>query len=273
MNLNPIAALGAGAAVASALIPGSRGDITASSKPPTTAFAPLTLVPASGPVFQFDQTRSETHTLVSEVVEHPIEQGANIADHVRQHPRELTVEVYISNTPIWPLGGSYVEGGSVGPQPIPPRPPNPGSITGLGSAERALVGAVSSLFGGGSTYPTSLHALAFPTPFDRIFEAYNFCLAIWEASSTFSVITSLYTYDDMVFTNVSIPRNEPGGASFNLQMKQVNTVTTNSVTSPAPTQARGAPPVNAGGQATAPATDEPTPAPVPGTSILAGLAG
>jgi hypothetical protein len=52
----------------------------------------------------FDQTVSEGHEATAEVTEHPVEKGSNVADHVRQNPQNLTLEMFVTNTPIVDLG-------------------------------------------------------------------------------------------------------------------------------------------------------------------------
>jgi hypothetical protein len=47
-----------------------------------------------------DVTIQETHTANAEITEHPVEQGADITDHVRPKPVELRMEGIITDTPI-----------------------------------------------------------------------------------------------------------------------------------------------------------------------------
>lgn len=48
-----------------------------------------------------DLVETEEHTLTSEVTEHPVEDGADISDNIRNKPRELTLtNAVVSNTPI-----------------------------------------------------------------------------------------------------------------------------------------------------------------------------
>jgi hypothetical protein len=51
-------------------------------------------------LLQVDVSESEMHAGEVEVTDHPVEQGANISDHMRPKPRTLTVTGMISNTPI-----------------------------------------------------------------------------------------------------------------------------------------------------------------------------
>lgn len=47
----------------------------------------------------------ESHPLSSQVTENPVEEGANIADHIIPNPRELVIDGIITNTPARILGG------------------------------------------------------------------------------------------------------------------------------------------------------------------------
>ncbi len=50
--------------------------------------------------YQLDVAVSEDHSFDSEVTEHPVEKGADIADHVRARPITVSVEGIVSDTPI-----------------------------------------------------------------------------------------------------------------------------------------------------------------------------
>lgn len=53
--------------------------------------------------FEIDAALSEEHTFDSEVTEHPVEKGADISDHVRARPIEVTIDGVVSDTPIGSL--------------------------------------------------------------------------------------------------------------------------------------------------------------------------
>lgn len=53
--------------------------------------------------FDIDASLRETHAFDSEVTEHPVEAGADIADHVRARPIIVQIEGVVSNTPIGEL--------------------------------------------------------------------------------------------------------------------------------------------------------------------------
>ncbi len=194
----------------------------------------------------FDQTQSEGHEATAEVTEHPVEQGSNIADHVRQNPIGLTLEMFVTNTPIEDIGrGSIVSKELTIPRYSPPRQFTPGSLFNiLGAAIR------DTIAGGPQTF--NAQVLEFPEPFDRVKEVHEQLLELWRAGASMSVVTSTRTYDEMVITSLSLPRTEPGGGTFTINFKQVRTVTTASVTAPAPAEKRGTPAVKKGSQATKP---------------------
>lgn len=51
-------------------------------------------------LIQLDASISEDHSVEAEVTEHPVEEGADISDHVRRKPDRLTIQGWISNHPI-----------------------------------------------------------------------------------------------------------------------------------------------------------------------------
>lgn len=60
--------------------------------------------------FVIDAARNEEHEFASEVTEHPVEEGADIADHVRRQPNNVTIEGVVSDTPIGEVAGLRDEG-------------------------------------------------------------------------------------------------------------------------------------------------------------------
>lgn len=50
--------------------------------------------------YELDVAVNEDHTFESEVTEHPVEIGADVADHVRARPITVTLEGIVSDTPI-----------------------------------------------------------------------------------------------------------------------------------------------------------------------------
>lgn len=53
-----------------------------------------------GPAIVIDVCYEETHDLGNIITDHPVEQGADISDHVRPEPDRVTLHCWVSNTPI-----------------------------------------------------------------------------------------------------------------------------------------------------------------------------
>lgn len=63
----------------------------------------VTINYVAGSVMQeldIDATVSQQHSGENEITEHPVENGTNIVDHVRVKPDKLTIECWVSDTPI-----------------------------------------------------------------------------------------------------------------------------------------------------------------------------
>jgi hypothetical protein len=201
-------------------------------------------------IVTFDQTTSEGHEFTCEVTEHEVETGSNIADHVKINPQGLTLELFVTNTPIEDLGRGAVTAIDLNLRPYqPPFSLTPGGLT------NAAVKFVGSLLPS-SSLPSAVQVLAFDQPFDRVKEVHDQLNVLFLEKATMSVVTSLRTYDNMIMTSVSLPIDKKGGASFTLSFKQVRTVTTASVAAPKPLEKRGVPGAAKGSQATGPVGDQ-----------------
>jgi hypothetical protein len=53
--------------------------------------------------FELDASLVETHTFDSEVTEHPVETGSDVADHIRVMPDVVVIEGIVSDSPIGAL--------------------------------------------------------------------------------------------------------------------------------------------------------------------------
>lgn len=47
-----------------------------------------------------DSCLDETHTLVSTITDHPVEEGFNVTDHSRPEPERVSLRCFVSNTPL-----------------------------------------------------------------------------------------------------------------------------------------------------------------------------
>lgn len=136
-----------------------------------------------------DCTVTETHTATSTVTEHPVESGANITDHIRPDPVQLSITGIVSDTPI---GSRQVQRsiavGGASVQVTQQEPPS--SATGFGRAAWAKLDAIRT------------------------------------AAKPVKVVTRDKTYDSMALVSLSVPKeSKTGGALyFTAQFKQVRIV-------------------------------------------------
>jgi hypothetical protein len=195
-------------------------------------------------IVNFDLTLSEGHETTAQITEHPVEDGVVIADHIREDPDVLTLEVFVTNTPLNDLGGRGAVFTKALSLPVyePPLRPLPGSLI------RAIKGEILSAI----RPALNVSVLQFDEPFDRVREIYETLLQIKKGRVLSSAVTSIRTYESMALIGVSVPRTvETGGAaSITLSLKQIRTVTTATVAAPKPAEPRGAGAQNKGGQST-----------------------
>lgn len=71
--------------------------------------------------FLMDLALSESHSFPGEVTQYPVEQGADISDHIRDLPNEIELECIVSDTPIGivPLLRDGPDAGPDGETPLP----------------------------------------------------------------------------------------------------------------------------------------------------------
>jgi hypothetical protein len=55
---------------------------------------------------EIDVARLEDHTYESEVTQYPIETGASVSDFIRNRPERVTIQGFVSNSPVRILGGT-----------------------------------------------------------------------------------------------------------------------------------------------------------------------
>lgn len=65
-------------------------------------------------IVQFDCAESETHTNTVEITDHPVEEGSDISDHIRELPDTLELHGLVTNTPIIFLASRQAESPLIG---------------------------------------------------------------------------------------------------------------------------------------------------------------
>ncbi len=201
-------------------------------------------------VLSFDASVAERHSLVSEVTDHPVESGANIADHIRPVPLELDLEGVISNTPLR-TPPDNADGATEIEVKVEGRSPTVGDIVG---SPIPVVGAVTRDIPSGLPPPTGF-VKGFEPEFDRVKNAYDVFLLIRDRGLLVNVFTTLAEYENMAITAVNMPRSAATAniLRFTMQLKEVRIGTTEEVPAPViPTSQ-----VNKGSQTPTPADPDP----------------
>jgi hypothetical protein len=168
-----------------------------------------------------DCTVRERHTLSAEVSTHQVEEGSDIADHVRAMPRPVTLECVISNKPVR-LPESHASGARAVTTKIDV-PPAPAKLPfGLGDAA-VRVGPFGEL---AIKEPRQASVLTFDPPFNRVDDIWRELDLMQEEGRLISVHTSLVDYSSMVIEDVDAPRDVSTFASlrFTITLRQIKTV-------------------------------------------------
>lgn len=139
---------------------------------------------------RFDATLQETHQDSSDITEHPVEEGFNVSDHIRQKPPTLTLTGIISNTPL--------------------------------SSEQAQR-VVSA--GGGVTVTTKASAARPEGATGYAQKAYSELRSL-AVGQLVRVVTATRTYENMAIADITVPRDPRTGDAlfFQIQLRQVRIV-------------------------------------------------
>jgi hypothetical protein len=201
-----------------------------------------------GTSLYFDAVLTEQSEHTASVVEHTVESGADISDHVRDGNDRITLEVFVSNTPIEDVNGWY--GGSVQgvaldvPSSKKLPAPTPGALL------NAAVAAATDLIAGKKAYKASV--LKFPSKFNAPKDVLT-QLEAWKKGAVLGkVILPWKTVENVVITRVAANRTAATGdaATFTIDLQQIRLVETKLVTSPVPTEIRGKVAISKGKQPT-----------------------
>ncbi len=198
---------------------------------------------------EFDVITGEQHDLSATVSEHPVEEGANIADHVRPDLQRLSLKAFVTDTPINSATELGVSPGSLQGRYLPLTIPGriskqltqlnmsggypPLTLPGVGISvptngfSRPFVPAVVA----GSEWgevdnSVSGYFLQFPTRLARcrgIFQQLEF---LCNKGIQVEVATDLRFYERMLITSVSAPRDGTTGIEFTINFRELRTAKT-----------------------------------------------
>lgn len=223
-----------------------------------------------------DVSLSETHSVSAEVTDHPVEEGANIADHIRPQPRTFSMQGFVTNTPIEVpkshIGGARADSASIPiqaarsvPQRVPPQTVTIqgepslgviGIIPGMDQAT-AILGAMRLEVRSKRQFAAEHHrvdnlvtqtysatALHFTQSFDRVGEVHAALVNIVESSKLVTIVTGLTQYDSVALTEVSFERSKEVGRDslkFSATARVLRIVNSEVVKLPDPVQPRAKP--------------------------------
>jgi len=141
--------------------------------------------------YLIDAAPVETHSLNSATTEHPVEEGADVTDHIRILPDMLTIEGVVSDTPI---GAAAIE------------------------RENASV-FLTEVTGGAVTADTPLRGI----PSD---DAFSILKDIRAKREPVEIITNIATYRNMVMVNLSVPQGPADALRFRATFQEIQIVRT-----------------------------------------------
>jgi hypothetical protein len=180
---------------------------------------------------ELDVVERESYESTAETIEHAVDSGVVLSDHVKRNPDTITLEGMVTNTPI-----------------VLPR-------TQMGGVTASV--QASTLSVGGRELRASV--LTFSGPFDRV-RAVDDALHALMGGVVVRYTGTLRTTDDMIVTRYRVDRDaQTGGAlPVTIELRKIRRAEVRRV--PVPAQRRGQPP--------APRGAEPAP---PRASVLANL--
>lgn len=240
-----------------------------------------------------DVSIREQHNKSAEVTRHPVEEGADITDHVRLQPDQIQIEGIVTNQPI-ELPGSHVDGVTVDEsghtfQGTSVRATATTSVTIEGEPTLGFLGllpgvgqlaTLAQAIGGDvrpkrkfemilpklEPYATQyqVNALRFSKEFDRVKAVDDALVAAFNARKPVQIVTGLRVYDAVVLIDLSVMRDatNAGVLSFGATGQVIRVVksATGLIGAPDPVHVRGKPAVNTGNQNTAPVQPSELPA-------------
>lgn len=228
---------------------------------------------------RFDAVRTVDHRQNASVTKHPVETGADIADHVKVDLPGVSVTGYVSRAPLTSrakIGGTEASGSYQGitlpssPVPVaatwvkkqvelpgpPPGAPSKGVLGtiaqggivggGLDLIKGALGGATKAdalVRGPGSrSSPNKVESLVTDDPNSRVYLMTSILQEAQRARRFVRFVDEAATYEEMVIASVQVTRTQRDyGATFQLELEQLQTVASKTVAAPQPREVRGLP--------------------------------
>ncbi len=210
---------------------------------------------------RFDVVSAESYEALMSITSHPVERGADVTDHAREEPIVVTLEGFLSFTPLYQNPGVENLAGYSNKPLKPLYPPKLGGapIFTPGGLASAVGGAIGDLLS--PPKPPEANSLSFTTPEasrKRVIDLIDALQTARKSAARIRVIAGggLHDLEDMMISRIGIPRvvEDSGGYLVQLELKQVRIASSEIVGAPAPAELRGQKAVSRGSQAGSPAT-------------------
>jgi len=202
---------------------------------------------------RFDIVTSEAHEAINEITDHPVEDGVDVSDHVRDELDRVFLVGYVSNTPLLSNPGveEFMSFQSV-PLDIPSPPFKASAGLLVGQAVRAAEGAIGNALAGGGLGTANAATLLTASEFKNRVRAMDEQLRDLKTSKrVVRVETGIHDYDSMLVERVGETRaiEDGSGATFSVDLKQIEKVSSQTVQAPVPAEVRGQITVSQGSKA------------------------
>ena len=167
-------------------------------------------------LMDFDAVIRDTHESSATVTEHPVEEGANISDHIRKDLDRLTLEIVVSNTPIR-VPKTLLSGISGRVQAVDITDPNSGVVL------------------------ATANLLKFDGELDRVRTVYEEVLRLMNSGTLLSVFTSLRDYENMVIRRAAPVRVAASGNALvmTIDLTEISIAESEIVDAPRAAETRG----------------------------------
>lgn len=159
------------------------------------------------------------HVGSAEPTDSPVEDGADITDHIRAKQREFSASCFVSDT--------LIE-----------------------AAETQMNGAVETTTTVATSTGKGITVTSFSAPVQRVKLVYEALEGLRVGRRTCTIVTPLRRYESMCLTSISFPVTNSDGITFSVTAREVRIATTQGGIANRPRQVRGHRRVNAGTQPT-----------------------
>lgn len=195
------------------------------------------------PALFFDAVLSEDHERAADISEYAVEQGYAVVDNVRPLPSKLTLEVFVSNSPI------ISQDGQVLPLTILIDPVGQ-AVLKLRVGNLAPINDPLSLLG-----PTSVTAstLQFTGDIDYVGTTFATLVGLRDSATLLTITTPKAFYENMIIEKISMHRDASTGTSgkFSLEFREIRIVSSKVVAAPNPSILTSTPETSQGAKSTA----------------------